>query len=370
MRLHRALALAGAVLWTTSASAQSFNQAIIFGDGNVDSGFYKSLPNPNAGNPNFNALWAAAVAAGAGAPTTNPGLMNSQILASYFGLTATPANEPGGTNFATSGAKNVLVNGPNGSLTGGFGAAIPTVTQMDNYLASNNGRANSNALYLINSGDNDVAFATGNLPNRPTNPAAYLADAANGLASGIARLQVAGARYIVVPDLEFSFPKNNAEVRQAKLAYSQALWSDLQAQGVKFIPADLNAVRLAIDANPAAFGFTTISNAAGSTACTKPANITTAWALLCSSNPAAPSHLVSPDADQTHLFADDSHYTTAGQKIQASARTTNGSRVSRSVRRSRPACKPRTSTLVGVSGRTKSPAASTPDMRAARDGPI
>ena len=45
--------------------------------------------------------------------------------------------------------------------------------------------------------------------------------------------------------------------------------------------------------------------------------MTSAWALLCSSNPAAPSHLVAPNADQTRLFADDQHLSAAGQKILA-----------------------------------------------------
>jgi outer membrane lipase/esterase len=317
MKFRIATLLASTVALTAPAVAQSFNQAIIFGDSNVDSGFYKGLPNPGAANPAYNALWAAAVANGAGAPTTNPGLMNSQVLAAYFGLSALPANQPGGTNYATSGAKNVLRNGPNGSETGGFGEAIPTVTQIDHYLAANNGRANSNALYLISSGDNDVAFAFSNIAGHPTDRVAYLVDAANGLSSEIARLKAAGARYIVVPDLDYSFPKNNQARQQAKLAYSQALWSGLAAQGVNFIPADFNAVRLAIDASPGSFGFTSTSNAIGSTACTAPAGVTTAWALLCSSNPNAPSHLVSANADQTFLFADDGHMTTAGQKIAA-----------------------------------------------------
>ena len=43
--------------------------------------------------------------------------MNSQVLASDFGLTANPASQPGG-NFATSGAKNVAVNdGTNDGFT-------------------------------------------------------------------------------------------------------------------------------------------------------------------------------------------------------------------------------------------------------------
>ena len=64
--------------------------------------------------------------AGAGAPTSNPDPGNAQMLAAYFGLTANPSNATGGgTNYATSGAKNhdVQFN----SATGGFGAAIPTV---------------------------------------------------------------------------------------------------------------------------------------------------------------------------------------------------------------------------------------------------
>ena len=201
-----------------SAQAQSFNQFIGFGDSTIDSGFYRALPNPGGG-ANFNALWPAAVAAGAGKPTTSPGLMNSEALASYFGLTAIPANQPGGTNFATSGAKNLDVNT---ALNGGFQQAIPTVTQIGNYLAANGGHANSNALYLISSGGNDVAFATGVL-NPPADPTAYILNAASGLAGAVAQLQAAGGRYILVPDLPFSFPTNDATERQARLTYSLAL---------------------------------------------------------------------------------------------------------------------------------------------------
>jgi outer membrane lipase/esterase len=316
MKLSRTF-IAGVViwLWADQSVAQSFNQAVIFGDSTVDSGYYKALSNPG-GNAAYNAFWASAVAAGAGAPTTNPGLVNSQFLASYFGLTANPANQPGGTNFANSGAKDVTVNS---AATGGFTAAIPTVTQISDYLAANNGQANGNAIYLISSGGNDVSYALGQTGTGPypSNPTAYIVSAANSLASSVASLQAAGARYIVVPDLPYSFPLNNTTEQQLKLAYSQALWSDLAAAGVNFIPADFNAVRLAIAATPSAFGFVSIGNAPGQTACTQPTGVTTAWALLCSSNPSAPSQLVAPNAEQTYLFADDQHLTTAGQKIEA-----------------------------------------------------
>ena len=318
MRPTRAL-LAGAalLLGTQHSLGQAFNQAIVFGDSTVDSGYYKVLPNPGS-NAAYNGYWAASVAAGAGAPTTNPGPMNSQLLASYFGLAANPADQSGGTNYATSGAKDVTVN--NGQ-TGGFGAAIPTVTQIADYLAANGGRANGSALYLISSGGNDVSYAIGGTGTGPypADPAAYLTSAAGSLAASIATLQSAGARYIIVPDLPYAFPTGaaNANERQLRLLYSQTLWASLAAGGVQFIPADLNAFRVAVASNAAEFGFISTSNAIGKTACTAPTGVTTAWALLCSSNPGAPSQLVAPNAEQTYLFADDQHYTTAGQKIEA-----------------------------------------------------
>jgi len=271
------------LLGTQHSLGQAFNQAIVFGDSTVDSGYYKVLANPGA-NAAYNAYWAAAVAAGAGAPTTNPGPMNSQLLASYFGLAANPADQSGGTNYATSGAKDVTVN--NGQ-TGGFGAAIPTVTQIADYLAANGGRANGNALYLISSGGNDVSYAIGGTGTGPypSNPTAYLTSAAGSLAASIAALQSAGARYIIVPDLPYAFPTGaaNANERQLRLLYSQTLWATLAAGGVQFVPADLNAFRVAVASNPAEFGFISTSNAIGKTACTAPTGVTTAWALLCSS---------------------------------------------------------------------------------------
>jgi outer membrane lipase/esterase len=278
-------------------------------------------------NNKFNIAFAAAIAAGGtGAPTNSPGLMNSQVLAAHFGLTADPANQPGGTNFATSGAKNVLVNtgdGPGGN--GGFLNAIPTAQQIDNYLASAGGHANGNGLYMVSSGANDIGFAFS--AGGPADKTLYLQNAADGLSNAIAKLQAAGARTIVVPGLNYSFvPMNDPAQQAAELAYTKALWSGLAQRGVNFIPGDFNAVRVAIAANPSAFGFQFTGSGPSQTACTVPtvggAVLNTAYALLCISNPnpanpAEQSHLKTADAAQTHLFADDQHLTTAGQKIQA-----------------------------------------------------
>ena len=315
-RSRRAILTTLLVVASTPAASQSFNQFVGFGDSTIDSGSYRILSSPGGGGT-YNSLWPSAVAAGAGKPTTSPGLMSSEALSALFGLSAIPADQ-GGSNYATSGAKDVTINS---IATGGFTAATPTVTQIANYLAATGGHANANAIYLISSGGNDVSYALGDTGTAPfpSNPTAYLTSAANSLANAVASLQAAGARYFIVPDLPFSFPAGggtgNATERQARLTYSQTLWSDLAAAGVGFIPADYNAVRLAIAANPASFGFQFIDT--NHVACTQPAGVGSAWALLCSTNPAAPSTLVSPNAEQIYLFADDQHLTTAGQKVLA-----------------------------------------------------
>jgi outer membrane lipase/esterase len=331
--LRKRVAFAVAVAISTGpASAQNFNQAIVFGDSSVDSGAYRGLTSPGGGAL-YNSLWPTAVANGAGRPTNSPALMGSEQLAAFFGLSATPASQPGipgqpgGTNYATSGARSDLINGPASGL---FNAAVPMTTQINNYLASVGGRANPNALYVVGGGGNDVGFATdqsrstAQFPIFPLNSAAannYLVTQAQTLAGSVAQLQAAGARYIVVPNLPYSFPMGggagNAADRADRFLYSQTLWSSLAAAGVNFIPADFNSVRVAIAANPSAFGFQFVDTVSGHTACTQPAGVTGAWALLCSSNPGAPSTLAAPNADQTRLFADDQHLSAAGQRIQA-----------------------------------------------------
>ena len=297
------------------AVAQPFTQVIVFGDSNVDSGYYKALSSPG-GSSTYNALWPSAVAHGAGAPTTNPDPGKAQMLAAYFGLTANPSNTASGTNYATSGAKNVTVNN---SQTGGFGAAIPTVTQISNYLAANSGAADSQALYLIYSGDNDIKYALGQsgAGPYPPDPNAYMTTAADDLATAIQSLNTAGAKSIIVSGLAYDYPTGsaNATERALKLLYTNTLWNQLTTLSVPFHRGDIDSVRLAISANPSKYGFTSINTT--TVACTQPSGVSTAWALLCSSDPAAPSTWVSPTAPQTDLFADDQHLATAGQRLMA-----------------------------------------------------
>jgi len=304
----RFLALGAAVAVSSPAAAQSINQFVGFGDSTIDSGWYRNnivggVPFAGGGN-NFNALFPDAVNEGAGRATSSPGLMSSELLAGFFGTTARPAND-GGTNYATSGARNNEVNNPGDGL---FTQAVPTVTQINNYLGANGGVANPNALYLISSGGNNVAFAIDNLPLNQR--VAYVTQAAKDEVAAVVTLKTAGARYIIIPNLPESFGGANAQTLRA--AYNTALWNGLAAAGVNFIPADFNGLRKEINAKQAAFGFTTVS--IDNPACA-PVLPVDAAALLCATSKAP---LVEPNADQTHLFADAAgHFATKGQKIWA-----------------------------------------------------
>ena len=289
------------------AASQSVSQIVVFGDSTVDSGWYRNAA-PNSTNATFNTDFAIAVTQGGGTATTNPGPVNSQLLAGFFGLTANPANTPGGTDYATGDARNAQVN-TNAQANALLGA-VPTVTQISNYLAANGGVANPNALYLISSGGNDISYATGNLP--AASQSAYVVGAANALVAAIGQLQGAGARTFVVPDTPQSFGGATTEALRA--IYNTTLWQGLAAAHVNFVPADINAMYRAVISSPLTFGLTSVSPS--NPACTPVAGVTSGWSTMCSPTSTI-STLVSPGAEYTHLFADDIHLSTAGQLIEA-----------------------------------------------------
>jgi outer membrane lipase/esterase len=293
-----ALALSGVML-SGPAFSQTFNQFVGFGDSTIDSGWYRNLAFPT-GNATVDALLPGAVANGGGVSTTGPGPVSSALLAGYFGLNGNPANQ-GGANYATGGARN--------NQTGAQPNAVSTVTQIGNYLAAGNGAANANALYLIGSGGNDVSLYFGQISASTITLAQGLTNvtrSANDLVGAISRLHSAGARYVIVPNQPQSF--GTATEQTLRTTYDTALWQGLAAAGIDFIPADYNAMLRAVTADLSSFGFI----AGAGPACIAPPGVTSGYALLCT-----PLTLVAPNAMQTHLFADDIHLSTAGQKIVA-----------------------------------------------------
>jgi outer membrane lipase/esterase len=131
--------------------APSFNKLIGFGDSNIDSGYF--FTHDISTNATLEAQYEASVAAGGGIPTSLGGKMNSVLLAADYGLTAIPVGEPGGTNYAASGATVT------GSLPNSQAPSI--VSQIQTYLAHVKNHADPNALYLISGGGNDAKIAEG-----------------------------------------------------------------------------------------------------------------------------------------------------------------------------------------------------------------
>jgi len=311
----RILTLGAAVVVSSTASAQSINQFVGFGDSSIDSGWYRNnIVNgvPFAGgNDNFNKLFPDAVREGAiagtgvGRATSSPGLMSSELLAAFFGTTARPANDPaGGTNYATSGARN---SQDNKGLNDLFTEAVPTVMQIQHYLNANGGVANPNALYVISSGGNDIDFARNHITTSDER-FAYVIKAAKDEIAAVVQLKAAGARYIIIPNL----PGDPVGLRAT---YNETLWNGLAAAKVNFIPADFNGLLKTMQNNPVTFGFSSDAVTTANPACQAILPKVDAAALLCNTKQAP---LVAPNADQTHLFADAAgHLATKGQKIWA-----------------------------------------------------
>jgi outer membrane lipase/esterase len=329
MKQLRPLILTLGIVWASQAAADSFNQFISFGDSTADSGWWSGAlngscdgaPSPcTTGSTTKNTLIQNAINTGAnGAPVGAGSLMNTQILAADFGLTALPANQAGGTNYAISGAMSAATpaNGNIGNLN--QNATLPsTVQQMANYLAAHGGAANSQALYVISSGGNDVTFALDNfstLSSRET----YLANQAQALANAIRNIQVTGAEHILVNGLAGS--------GTLPTFFTQQLFADLSAAGVNFIGANIQAFVQGVETDPTKYGFTAatvfpgvLGTGTGSACVWTGSGPDTGWGQWCADT-TVPStqyaYLRSADAEQTSFWSDDQHFSAAGQMLEA-----------------------------------------------------
>ncbi len=315
------------------ATAQPFTALLVFGDSTVDTGWYRTA---SSGEDNYD-YYMHQSALGVGKPTSSPGQVSVEVLATALGLTALPANQANGTNYATGGARNVEQNTMPGD---GFPGAVPTVKQIKNYLAANQNHASSTALYVISSGDNDVAYALKHPGNKH-----YLQKAAYSLANEINTLRQDGAKYILVVGLPQSFG-STSQKKAFRRIYNQKLRQKLGALGVPYLWGSTNRARRLMEkykgnppSNPSPFGITNYT--LGSTTCSVTCSacpvptpdpnvlppIKTDWAYVCSTSAGAPSVPVNA---ATSEWADDNHYATGGQNVLGTyfycATNTNGRR--------------------------------------------
>lgn len=284
---HRSL-LAGAIALAVSApAAAQFTGTYFFGDSLSDAGSYKAV---------------APLPPGTGLFTTNPGPLWTQLLSQQYGFTATPANQ-GGNDFSWGGAR---VTEPSPSSP----AAVPISTQVAQFLAK--GAPNPSALYSIQGGANDLLtqyalLQSGQITLQQLQ--ANVALAATQLAGDVAKLNAAGARYIVVsntPDggtTPFGRDSGQAALfTQLVQFYNTTLQSGLDAANLHVIRLNIFALQDEVIANPAAYGFTNVKDRACGTVSS----------LVCT-----PANLVTPNASQTYVFADDIHPTSAETAIYA-----------------------------------------------------
>ena len=171
---------------TATANSSPFSQFVVFGDSLSDAGTF-----PDTLSPTFDGLRFTNRVG----PTFGPGEayaeVGTQQLASLLSLQSNPATplvrpDTGGTNYAVGGYRtDEILN----SITS---SSDPGAGPRPGYLAKYT-RADSNALYYLNGGGNDIFQLN-------TNPVT-MAQAAGNLVAGVGALQAAGARYIIVSDL-------------------------------------------------------------------------------------------------------------------------------------------------------------------------
>jgi ELWxxDGT repeat protein len=337
-----------------------------FGDSTIDSGWFPTaLVNGDTANEtgsmSKNNLIQNAVDHGGGGDPVGFGLMGSEVLASDFGITLTPADATGGgNNYAISGALSWENPGGN-SVTTPLGVAtdpgnsdavngspsgdgnlnknhlLPsTVQQIQNYLDDNAGVASANTIYLIGTGGNDTTFAN-DMSGGKAAKEAYLIDQADALADQIAVLQLAGADTILVHGLTGDNGNGATATGNFASFFDTELFARLDSDGVDYVRSDLSTLYNAMVTNFGNFGFTAGTVAKGTAGTTQTASafidletaIATGWGQWGAPTGIAPAdtsttittgyyaYLRAPNAEYTSLYSDDQHFSTQGQQFEA-----------------------------------------------------
>ncbi|MES2404056.1 MAG: autotransporter domain-containing protein [Pseudomonadota bacterium] len=247
--------------------------------------------------------------------TTNPGQTGVEDVADYFGVPMTPALA-GGTDFAFGGA-GVVNNSP------GTPAGVPTLpTQLGMYLQASGGKADANALYAVWGGANDVFYNVAMAQLGQLTPAQVQANLQTAAVTELGMIQTlgkAGARYVMVfnlpnigltPSALASGPQGAAQLTGLSILYNNTLNSGLASAGVNIIPVNSYAILSEIIADPARYGFTNVTQPA----CT--GGDGSSFACLPAGTPGA-TVTYQPGTENTYLFADGVHPTTAAHAMLA-----------------------------------------------------
>ncbi|MDA9557328.1 SGNH/GDSL hydrolase family protein [Vibrio sp.] len=336
-KLKAATLLISSALTAYSVQASSYSDVIVFGDSLSDVGNLHALDF--AGGPAEGQTY--------GARFSNGPVLVEYIASSIKGIdvTANPLSPSlhltgnnVGTNYAVAGAKSLDEDGDPTT----FDTNLPT--QINAYLAANNFSSDSNALYLMTIGGNDIRAARDiiayNINQTTTSETPrldaydFIYQAAEGTVTEIAKLAATGAQDIILinaPDIG-AIPETPLiqsqviagssgfiEKLQAKyLNYSTSnltntynaltkiglakLTRELNSQGLEpnIQVFDFNGIFQSIIKSPSTYDFTNVSEACN---------------YIFSAQEIKPECFISTD----YLFFDEVHPTTKGHSIAAAA---------------------------------------------------
>ena len=244
LRLFACVALLSPLLSLHATTNSPYDAIYVFGDSYCD-----------VGN-----LFIATGGAEPAAPYYNGRFSNGPLwvdhVAGFLGVPIKPSLA-GGTDYAVGGAWATVPQ----SFPGG---TIPSVTQqVALYLANSKGKADPNALYILEGGGNDILDAPA------SNPDQLGFEIGAALAESELLLRRAGARHFVIPDL-FNVGLLPAAAGRVAFAARASTAANITLDILLPIEDDLEGVHIlrmnvfnllnAVETDPTHFGFTNITD--------------------------------------------------------------------------------------------------------------
>ena len=269
-----------------SSSAPKFTNVVSFGDSLSDVGTYRVGAVAALGGGEFtingpqNKIWVEDLANAVGAPApcaAQTGLDGAAAL----GFSVPVANHSGCYGYAQGGARVTIPVGPGNAALGGSSAllgllTVPVVTQIQSYLAVNNGAFTGHELVTVWAGANDVFIQSDTVAaaqESPTAAVTAMATAGTELASYIVNEIIGkGANYVIVcdlPDINLT-PMGLAApaaaqplLTQLTTTFNQTLQAGLASvPSSKLIWVDLYTESQTEAASPVTYGLTNVTTPA------------------------------------------------------------------------------------------------------------
>ncbi len=292
---HLTTAIVASLVFASAAQAKTdIKNMVVFGDSLSDNGNL-SLALGGSTASRF---------------TTNPGKVAVEHIGDSLGFNLAPSYT-GGNDYAYGGAGIDYNSSP---------GPIPLLSQQfAMYLAAHGGKADPNTLYSVWGGANDIFYATSGAVSS-ANIQPLISQSAKDEVKLLSQMHNAGARYVMVfnlPDIGqtpsgiAAGPVNAANLTALSEIYNGIInngLAKLSDQGLNIIPVNTYQLVHEVVANPQAYGFTNVTDAACGL---------TSSSLQCGPTGSGATYTYAPGTQNSYLFADGVHPTTAAHRMLA-----------------------------------------------------